>query len=293
MKNSRIEWTDHTVNPWWGCIKVSDGCKHCYAEDLTAYHDEWIRLAYRMERGEKMKLWGPGSRRPVRIDPAIAELAGHAADKSLGRPPRVFIPSMGDLFEELKEEHEDYWAVDDARRRLFAYIAAEPRLRYQLLTKRPENIERMVPPTWLNDWPEHVWIGASVETPEYLHRLDDLRALPASTRFVSVEPLLGTDTNFEFEGIQWVLIGGESGSDRPFHIETGLAVVEAAKRAGAKVFFKQLGSNPRFGGEPYSHPDEPASEKRTHRTNPDYWPEACRIREFPDEEVGEAPSQAA
>lgn len=293
MKNSGIGWTDHTVNPWWGCIKVSAGCKHCYAQENAKVYDKWVRQTLHVEKGESVKLWGPDSRRPVRIDGAIAELAEHAADTSLGRPPRVFIPSMGDLFEKLEPDHEDYWGVDDARRRLFAYIAVEPRLHVQLLTKRPENIAHMVPPSWLNNWPEHVWIGATVEAPKYLERLEHLRALPARIRFVSAEPLLGQNTDFGFEGIQWVIVGGESGSKRPFHIETGLAVVEAAKRAGAKVFFKQLGSNPHFGGEPYSHPDEPATEKRTHRTNPDYWPQECRIQEFPDEEVGEAPSQAA
>ncbi len=140
-----IEWTDHTFNPWWGCSRVSPACRFCYADrDAQRYgHQVWRR------HGPRRMLSEANWQRPLRWN-RDAERAGI--------PAKVFCASMADVF----EDHPD---VAAPRERLWGLIEATPWLIWQLLTKRPENIARMVP--WGGEWPPHVWVGTSVENQRY------------------------------------------------------------------------------------------------------------------------------
>jgi protein gp37 len=236
MQNSKIEWTDHTFNPWWGCEKVSAGCKNCYAETLD----------HRLGEG---KHWGPNSERkrmttaywnePYKWDKAAAKA---------GRRDKVFCASMADVF----EDHPD---VQVHRERLWYTILSTPNLDWQLLTKRPENILRMVPESWtVTDvrgswWPKNVWIGTSAETAETLGlRLNHLLSVPAPIRFLSCEPLLGplgptlANALQMRYGLSWVIAGGESGPGaRPMHPDWAREVRDLCGKWGVGFFFKQWG----------------------------------------------------
>lgn len=220
-RNSPIEWTDHTFNPWWGCAKVSPGCQFCYAERLSTRYGH--------------KVWGPGVERRT-FGPDHWEQLRHwdsAAGRS-GRPSRVFCASMADVFEE--------YAPSDQQERLWSAIERTPNLRWQLLTKRPERILSCIPPKWRASPPQNVWYGTSIENKDYYWRIRELRRVPAVVRFLSVEPLLGPVGRLPLEGIHWVILGGESGtSSRPMDEEWALAVMNRCRKRGVPFFFKQWG----------------------------------------------------
>ena len=165
-----IEWTDHTFNPWWGCSRVSPACRFCYADDQAKRygHQVWRR------HGPRRMLSDANWARPLKWN-RDAERAGV--------PAKVFCASMADVF----EDHPD---VAEPRERLWGVIEATPWLQWQLLTKRPENVARMVP--WGDEWPAHVLLGVSVENQRYAdERIPRLLDVPAKVRFLSCEPLLG------------------------------------------------------------------------------------------------------
>lgn len=190
-KNSRIEWTNHTFNPWWGCVKVSPACKHCYAESWSKRVGQavWGINADRRFFGEKH--WNE----PLRWDREAA---------ATGIRARVFCASMADVFEERAD-------LDDARDKLWALIKATPNLDWLLLTKRPHAVTRLAP--WINDWPPNVWLGTTVEDQLRAdQRLPILADIPAVVRFISAEPLLGpVNLNPWLDRLDWVITGGESG----------------------------------------------------------------------------------
>ena len=168
-KNSTIEWTHHTFNPWWGCVKVSDACKHCYAETWAKRTgaDVWGNDASRRFFGEKH--WAE-------------PLTWNADAESSKTRFRVFCASMADVFE--KRDELDQW-----RLRLWELIEKTPHLDWLLLTKRPQNILKMVP--WKEEFPTNIWIGTTVENQkEAQKRIPALLKVPASVRFLSCEPLL-------------------------------------------------------------------------------------------------------
>jgi protein gp37 len=197
-KNSSIEWTHHTFNPWWGCAHVSPGCQNCYAET-------WAKRV-----GEKV--WGVKEGRRFFTDKHWAEpLKWNEDAESDQQRKRVFCASMADVFE-LRTDL-DVW-----RERLWQLISVTPWLDWLLLTKRPQNILNMVP--WENDWPSNVWVGTTVEDQKRAdERLPIILKIPAKCRFLSCEPLLGavdlskwTQSPEEgFFSIDWVIAGGESG----------------------------------------------------------------------------------
>lgn len=220
-QQSSIEWTDHTFNPWWGCVKVSAGCTHCYAETLaTRYgHSVWGPRS-------KRRLFGPGHwAEPLKWN-RLAELAG--------QPARVFCASMADVFENNR-------SLDSERVKLWSLIEETPWLHWQLLTKRPEHIMEMVP--WRNDWPANVWIGTSVENEVAAElRLPYLADIPVSVRFLSCEPLIGPIENLDLAGIHWLIAGGESGVQRrPVDAAWIRSLRDQCLRAGVAFFFKQWG----------------------------------------------------
>lgn len=229
-QDSEIEWTDHTFNPWWGCTKVSPACMNCYAATLA-------------KRRHRNPIWGSGCARrmlgedhwklPFNWDRAAARRSIRA---------RVFCGSMCDLF----ESRPDLPEVEAARERLWKIIEATPHLDWLLLTKRPENIQEMVP--WGKRWPKNVWIGCTVENQEYAERrLPHLLKHPAAVRFLSCEPLLGPVDLGQKLGagsgkINWVIAGGESGvGSRPSDPDWFRDLRDQCIAHGVQFFFKQWG----------------------------------------------------
>lgn len=191
-KDSKIEWTTHTFNPWWGCTKVSEACKHCYAES-------WAKRVGK-------DVWGPGvERRTFGDDHWKQPVRWNALAEGAVERPRVFCASMADVFEDREE-------LDTHRFRLWDLIEATPNLDWLLLTKRPENVQARV--RWGTDWPSNVWIGTTVELQKRADELlPHLAKIPAKVRFISAEPLLGPLELRRWLGasIDWVITGGESG----------------------------------------------------------------------------------
>ena len=221
MKNSRIEWTDHTFNPWWGCVNVSPACDRCYAETLAKRtgHAVWGKDAPRRFFGVKHWQQPPAWNR-------------EAAAK--GERQRVFCASMADVFEQ-------NYAVTQTRTALFGLIEATPMLDWLLLTKRPANINRMVPSDWRTHPPSNVWFGTTVESPDYLWRVEALQQTNAVVRFISYEPALA-DVRWPLDGIHWLIAGGESGAQfRGVDPAWMRSARDQATAAGVAFFFKQWG----------------------------------------------------
>ena len=226
-KNSQIEWTHHTFNPWWGCTKVSPACDNCYAE-------LWARRV-------GQEIWGAGAPRRFFNDAHWREpLVWNEEARLAGQRARVFCASMADVFERRPE-------LKDQRSRLWALIERTPWLDWLLLTKRPQNVASMAP--WTDNWPTNVWLGTSVENQEYTERrLPLLLKHPAAVRFLSCEPLLGPlDLRgwFKREGlcqIDWVIAGGESGRrSRPMHPDWAVGLLRQCQEFGVPFHFKQWG----------------------------------------------------
>lgn len=268
MENSKIEWCDHTFNPWSGCIKVSPGCVHCYAETLS---NRWGK-----------DIWGPGAKRQ-RTSSAYWKkpLKWNKQAANEGRRFRVFCASMADVF-------EDNPQVSDWRSDLWDLIELTPNLDWLLLTKRPEKVleftRRWTPENYGPSWPDNIWVGTSVENQKYAdERIPELLNIPARIRFLSIEPLLGpvdlssigsfgmgqclecagagetSGCYFSPDGIgmcgsckgsgedksafvDWVIVGGESGPGaRPMHPEWARGIRDQCQASGIPFLFKQWG----------------------------------------------------
>jgi protein gp37 len=219
-KGTKIEWAHHTFNPWWGCTKVSDGCKNCYAETFSKRtgHAIWGDNAERRFFGDKH--WNE----PLRWN---------ADAKTVGEQHRVFCASMADVFENRRD-------LEEPRRRLFKLIDATPNLIWLLLTKRPENIVRMTANWTL---PTNVWLGTSAEDQKWWStRVPILMRIPAAAHFVSVEPLVGEIYDMLEDALpDWIIVGGESGPKaRPMPADWVRSIRDQI--AGRKAFFfKQWG----------------------------------------------------
>ena len=211
--NSQIEWTESTWNPVTGCTKISSGCAHCYAE----------RMARRLKA-----MGQPNYRNGFRV--TVHE---HALELPLSwkRPQVILVNSMSDLF------HED--VPVDFILRLFEVMQQSDWHVYQVLTKRSGRLAELAR---LLPWPGNVWMGVTMESAEYVDRIDDLRAVPAAVRFLSLEPLLSPLPGLDLEGIDWVIVGGESGPGaRPMAEAWALDIRDQCRRAGVPFFFKQWG----------------------------------------------------
>ncbi len=210
---SSIEWTDMTWNPVTGCTKVSTGCKNCYAE----------RMALRLQAMGQER-YARGFSLTLHWD--LVDLPF-----SWAKPRRVFINSMSDLF------HPD--VPDEFIQKVFHTMSECPAHQFQLLTKRSERL-RLLAPTL--PWTLNIWAGVSVENDSVAHRIDDLRGVPAAVRFLSCEPLLGPLISLDLQGIDWVIVGGESGPGaRPMHRAWVESVLEQCRSTGVPFFFKQWG----------------------------------------------------
>ncbi len=246
MKNSNIEWTHHTFNPWRGCTKVSPGCQNCYAEALSKRNPATLGV------------WGDSGTRVLASEAYWKEpLKWDREAKAAGERRRVFCASLADVFEDRPEMR--LW-----RERLWALIRRCPDLDWLLLTKRPEGFKTMLPWSKAGSavehegvvWP-HVWLGVSVEDQQRAdERIPHLLSTPAAVRFLSCEPLLGpVDLKFKgpwdppgycrAERINWVIVGGESGPQaRPCGVEWMRGVLRQCQAARVACFVKQLGSRP-------------------------------------------------
>jgi protein gp37 len=210
---STIEWTEMTWNPVTGCTKVSEGCRHCYAE----------RMALRL-RAMGNRRYAKGFE--VTLHDDLVDLP-----RTLQQPRVIFVNSMSDLF------HED--VPEEFIGRVFETMAACPQHTFQVLTKRSRRLRHMAERL---PWPKNVWIGVSVENQRVLGRIDDLRHVPAAVRFLSCEPLLGPMDDVDLDGIAWVIVGGESGPGaRPMKPEWVESILKQCRRAQVAFFFKQWG----------------------------------------------------
>lgn len=229
-KDSKIEWTHHTFNPWWGCTRVSPGCEHCYAE--------------RMAKWRGHDVWGPkAERRELSANHWKEPIAWNAAAARNGTRARVFCASMADVFEDRRD-------LDARREQLWGIIESTPHLDWLLLTKRPQNVASLAP--WTDNWPRNVWLGATAEDQQRLdERLPALTSLAARVLFLSCEPLLGpVDLSRWVEGakrgdnraIDWLIAGGESGPKaRPMHPEWLCSLRDQSVSAAIRFYFKQWG----------------------------------------------------
>lgn len=229
-QRSRIEWTETTWNPTTGCDRISTGCDHCYALSLAKRLKAMGSAKYQIDGDPRTS--GPG------FGVSVHETA-LSAPLRWKEPRVVFVNSMSDLF------HARVPAV--FVRRVFDVMCATPQHTYQVLTKRSTRLRRMAGDL---PWPENVWMGVSVENAEVLHRVDDLRKVPAAVRFLSCEPLLGPLTGLELAEIGWVIAGGESGPHaRPVQSEWVSDIRDRCVADGVPFFFKQWGGRtPKAGG---------------------------------------------
>jgi protein gp37 len=221
-KHSKIEWTTHTFNPWWGCVKLSPACKHCYAES-------WAKRV-------GQNVWGISAERRFFGDKHWAEpLRWNEEAASHKQRTRVFCASMADVFED--REDLTVW-----KERLWNLIEATPDLDWLLLTKRPELVVIQVP--WGQNWPRNVWLGTTAENQVWAdRRLPELARIPAAVRFISAEPLLGPlDLSRWMSAIDWVITGGESGPKaRPSSPSWFRDLMNQCMASNTPFHFKQWG----------------------------------------------------
>lgn len=266
-ENSKIEWTHHTFNPWIGCAKVSAGCANCYAEAL-------------MDKQYGKVRWGPnGERKRTTYENWKKVKKWNRDAERAGERRRVFCASLADVFED--REHLDSWRAD-----LFYLIDLCQSLDFLLLTKRPENIRRMYPHRWIESTPHNVWLGASVENQDAADlRIQHLLNVPAVIHFLSCEPLLGSvnlakpyghwHEESVQQGIDWVIVGGESGHHaRPLYVEGVREIRDRCQESGVACFIKQLGKVAYDGCEQLKLTDKKGGDWNE-------WPEDLRVREFP------------
>jgi len=210
---SHIEWTESTWNPVTGCSKVSAGCKHCYAERMAARLQAMGNTRY--ENGFA-----------VTLHPDLAD-----APRSWKAPRVVFVNSMSDLFHpEVPFEFIE---------RIFTTMRECPQHTFQILTKRSDRLVELA--SRLN-WAKNIWMGVSVEDDRVVRRVRDLSMVPAAVRFLSCEPLIGPIENLPLAGIDWVIVGGESGPGaRSMKIEWVRSIFRQCRKSGSAFFFKQWG----------------------------------------------------
>ncbi len=213
MAKSAIEWTESTWNPVTGCTKVSPGCTHCYAERMAKRLRAMGQANYR--RGFELSLHDRALELPF----------------AWKTPQTVFVNSMSDLFHEA--------VPDDFLTRVFGVMRGASWHTFQVLTKRAERLELFGASL---EWPPNVWMGVSVEARKYLYRLDHLRRIRARVRFASFEPLLEDLGDINLRGVDWAIVGGESGPGaRPMEESWGIGLRDQCLAAGVPFFFKQWG----------------------------------------------------
>lgn len=234
---SDIEWTDATWNPVAGCLMISPGCTNCYA----------MRMAARLQSMDH-----PSYRGTVRNSGGRPVWTGRVnlVETALGipihwkKPRKIFVNSMSDLF-------QDGVPAEFIQRVWQTMMKADHHI-YQILTKRPDNMKRIVDALDLKP-ASHVWLGTSVESEKYVDRIELLKSIPAGIRFVSFEPLLGAIGTVDLGGIHWAIVGGESGpAARPMDQSWVGEIKQQCRKSGTAFFFKQWGgTNKKSTGRTY------------------------------------------
>jgi protein gp37 len=216
--NSSIEWTEATWNPVTGCTKVSPGCAHCYAETFAERFRGVPGHPY--QQGFDLKLW------PERLDLPLR----------WKRPRTIFVNSMSDLFH---VDVPDAYIVE-----VFDVMRQAEWHTFQVLTKRPERVAAL---SRQLEWSPNIWMGTSVENQRWTSRIDHLRGTGAQVKFLSCEPLLGA-LQLDLEGIDWVIVGGESGyRARPMRADWARDIRAQCEHAAVPFFFKQWGAHDEQG----------------------------------------------
>ena len=213
MASSSIEWTELTWNPTTGCDKISAGCKFCYAEIMSRRLEAMGVEKYK--DGFKIRTH----------ETALAIPYGWK------KPAMVFVNSMSDLFH--KEVPLEFI------QKAFQVMNDSPHLIFQVLTKRSDRLAE----DWKHlNWTQNIWMGVSVEDEKVKHRIDSLRKVPAAVRFLSCEPLIGPLPRLNLRGIDWVIVGGESGAcPRPMKEEWAISIRDQCEKHDVAFFFKQWG----------------------------------------------------
>lgn len=232
MTATTIEWTEETWNPTVGCSRVSPGCDGCYAISVAHRAMQPAHEGLTIKRpGERTDWTGVVRCLPERLEVPLRRR----------RPTMFFVDSMSDLF------HPD--VPDEFLLKVWGKLAVTPRHTYQILTKRPQRMADFMRAA-VERWGDgsltilrHVWLGTSIESDRYAFRADHLRATPAAVRFLSLEPLLGPLPSLDLTGIDWVIVGGESGPGaRPMHPDWVRDIRDRCVAAGVPFFFKQWGA---------------------------------------------------
>ena len=215
MNKTKIQWTEMTWNPITGCTKISDGCLNCYA----------ARMAKRLK--------AMGNPRYINEFEVTVHKDLLGVPIEIKQPKMIFVNSMSDLF------HKD--VPDDIIIKVFETMNKAYWHTFQVLTKRPERVLAM-DKAGLLKWSSNIWMGTTVENDKYINRIDKLRKTKANIKFLSCEPLLGSLKDISLEGIDWVIVGGESGpKSREMKKEWVLELKELCEKEGVAFFFKQWG----------------------------------------------------
>jgi protein gp37 len=217
---SGIEWTETTWNPVTGCDRISAGCDNCYALSMSKRLKAMGVSKYQNDGDPRTS--GPGF--ALTTHPTVLE-----APYTWRSPQLVFVNSMSDLF----HARVPLSFIQD----VFAVMADTPQHTYQVLTKRAVRARRLADQL---DFPPNMWLGVSVESSGYFHRIDELRRIPAAVRFLSCEPLLGPLNGINLDHIGWVIAGGESGPNyRPMDVAWARGIRDACLEVDVPFFFKQ------------------------------------------------------
>lgn len=211
--NTKIEWTDKTWNPITGCTPISDGCKNCYAIKMARRLKAMGNARYR--NGFQVTMHPDLLDEPLRWK----------------KPSMVFVNSMGDMF------HEDIPL--EYIQRVFSTMTKASHHVFQVLTKRSS---RMLQVSEYLPWPDNIWLGVTVESGKYLYRVDNLKKTKAKIKFLSIEPMIGPVSGLVLDGIDWVIVGGESGHQaRTIEKEWAISVRDNCTSSDVPFFFKQWG----------------------------------------------------
>jgi len=215
MATTKIEWTESTWNPVTGCTKITAGCKFCYAEVMARRLKAMGQEKYK--NGFELTLHPETLQEPY----------------SWKKPKMIFVNSMSDLF------HKDVPVV--FIQKIFKVIKENPQHVFQILTKRAD-VLRYYDSEGLLEWPHNLWMGVTVENKTVIHRIDNLRKTGARVKFLSCEPLIGPLHNLNLQGIDWVIVGGESGrTPRPIKEEWIVDIKEQCQATKVAFYFKQWG----------------------------------------------------
>lgn len=228
---SNIEWTNITWNPVTGCTPISEGCQNCYAERMHKRLQAMGQEKYQLEFNQ--------------VQHCMWELTKKFGKKS----KMIFVNSMSDLFHDNVMPPKTHFIF-----RVFENIEKNPQHVFQILTKRSHNLTILTKEYKTFKFPRNVWLGVTVELAEYKSRIDDLRQTNAKIKFLSCEPLLGDLGKLDLTGIDWVIVGGESGPGaRPMHPDWVRNILRQCQEQNVKFFFKQWGEwLPRFEKGKYS-----------------------------------------